>query len=75
LWDIGTITTGAVRIPVSHRSGGPSSGGLVLAQNRSTAAGRSSTRNAQPWLNPALGARTALASSRSTTAGATGRSA
>ena len=29
--------------------------------------GRSSTRNAQPWLNPALGARTAFDSSRSTT--------
>ena len=38
-----------------------SSGGVVLAQNRATSAGRSSTRNAQPWLNPALGARTALA--------------
>ena len=37
--------------------------------------GWSSTRNAQPWLKPALGARTALASARSTTAGSTGVSA
>ena len=44
----------------------------MAAQNRRTSSGLSSTRNAQPWLNPALGARTALASARSTTAGSTG---
>ena len=38
----------------------------MLAQKRATSSGRSSTRNAQPWLKPAFGARTALASIRST---------
>ena len=38
-------------------------------------AGWSSTRKAQPWLKPALGARTALARARSTKAGSTGVSA
>ncbi len=37
----------------------------MAAQKRRTSSGVSSTRNAQPWLNPALGARTALASARS----------
>ena len=42
------------------------------SQKRRRRPGSSSTRNAQPWLKPALGARTALASARSTTAGSTG---
>ena len=33
---------------------------VVAAQKRRTSSGVSSTRNAQPWLKPALGARTAL---------------
>ncbi len=42
------------------------------AQKRRTSSGVSSTRNAQPWLKPALGARVALRSARSTIAGSTG---
>ena len=61
-------------MPASQLSGS-SPGEVVTSQKRSTSAGWSSTRNAQPWLNPALGARTALASARSTTAGSTGVSA
>ena len=34
---------------------GSSPGVVVTAQNRATSAGSSSTRNAQPWLKPALG--------------------
>ena len=73
--DSGTITTGAVRIPRSQRSGTSVSSGVVDAQKRATSSGVSSTTNAQPWLNPALGARTAFDSMRSTTARSTGRSA
>src|SRR3954465_5098838 len=68
------ITTGAVCIPASQLSGS-SPGVVVTSQNRSMSSLRSRTRNAQPWLKPALGARTALASARSTTAGSTGVSA
>src|SRR3954463_11234564 len=68
------ITTGAAVMPPSQLSGS-SPGVVVASQNRSTSSRRSRTRNAQPWLKPALGARTALASARSTTAGSTGVSA
>src|SRR5690242_5249331 len=68
------ISTGAVLIPRSQLSGS-SPGDVVTSQNFSMSSGRSSTRNAQPWLKPALGARTALASARSTKAGSTGVSA
>src|SRR3954465_1312535 len=68
------ITTGAVCIPASQLSGS-SPGGVVTSQNRSMSSLRSRTRNAQTWLKPALGARTALASARSTKAGSTGVSA
>src|SRR3954451_19062867 len=51
------------------------SGGEDAVQNRSSSGGSSMTRNAHPWLNPALGAWTALDSIRSTTARSTGRSA
>src|SRR3954463_7860415 len=68
------ITTGAVCIPASQLSGS-SPGVVVTSQNRSMSSLRSRTRNAQPWLKPALGARTALASARSTKAGLTGVSA
>src|SRR4051794_18483526 len=68
------ITTGAVCIPASQLSGS-SPGVVVTSQNRSMSSLRSRTRNAQPWLKPALGARTALASARSTKAGSTGVSA
>ena len=44
----------------------------VAHQNRSTSVGVSRTRNAQPWLKPALGARWACSSIRSTAAGSTG---
>ena len=47
---------------------------VVAVQNRSRSSGVSSTRNAQPWLNPADGARRACSSSRSRTSGGTGRS-
>ncbi len=67
-------TTGAVRIPDSQLSGS-SPGAVVTSQKRATSAGLSSTRKAQPWLNPALGARTALLRARSTTARSTGVSA
>src|SRR6478609_521301 len=68
------ITTGAVCMPDSQLSGS-SPGVVVTSQNRSTSSRWSRTRNAQPWLNPALGARTALARARSTKAGSTGVSA
>src|SRR3954454_15018076 len=68
------ITTGAVCIPASQLSGS-SPGVVVTSQNRSMSSLRSRTRNAQPWLKPALGARTALATARSTKAGSTGASA
>src|SRR3954471_10599041 len=70
----GMITTGAAVMPPSQLSGS-SPGVVVASQNRSTSSRRSRTRNAQPWLKPALGARTALASARSTKAGSTGVSA
>ena len=60
-------------MPVSQRSGCVDVVGRSRAQKRRTSSGWSSTRNAQPWLNPALGARVALRSARSTTAGSTGR--
>ena len=41
----------------------------IAVDSALSAAGRSSTRNDQPCVNPALGARTALASIRSTLAG------
>src|SRR5262245_32455240 len=68
------IRTGAVIIPRSQLSGS-SPIEVLTAQNFSMSSGLSSTRNAQPWLNPALGARTALARARSTKAGSTGVSA
>src|SRR5262245_31959415 len=68
------ITTGAVVMPRIQLSGS-SPGDVVTSQKRSMSARWSSTRNAQPWLNPALGARTALARARSTRAGSTGVSA
>jgi hypothetical protein len=69
----GTTITGAVVIPRIHSSGDSrSSASEVACQKRSTSAGSSSTRNAQPWLNPALGARSALLSTRSSTARSTG---
>src|SRR3954453_3002778 len=68
------ITTGAVCIPASQLSGS-SPGVVVTSQNRSMSSLRSRTRNAQPGLKPALGARPALATARSTKAGATGVSA
>ena len=50
-------------MPVSHASGSArSSGSVVASQKRRTSAGSSRTRNPQPWLKPALGARTALRS-------------
>lgn len=55
----------------SHGLSAPA--GEVAAQNRERSAGVSSTRNAQPWVKPADGARSALASSRSRTAAGTGR--
>jgi hypothetical protein len=69
----GTITTGAVRIPSSHALWVPASP-PVVSQNRATSAGVSRTRKAQPWVKPALGARWACASIRSTIAGSTGSS-
>src|SRR3954449_6794156 len=74
LLEHGMSTTGAVAMPRSQLSGS-SPGVVVTSQKRSRSARSSSTRNAQPWLKPALGARTALASARSTTAGSTGVSA
>src|SRR5215212_1553664 len=68
------ITTGAVVMPLSQLSGS-SPGAVVTSQNRSTSSRRSSTRNAQPWLKPAVGARMALDNARSTTARSTGLSA
>src|SRR4051794_6324866 len=68
------MTTGAVCIPRSQLSGS-SPGVVVASQNLATSSVRSSTRNAQPWLNPALGARTALRSARSMKALSTGVSA
>jgi N-carbamoyl-L-amino-acid hydrolase len=44
----------------------------VDSQKSARSSGVSSTRNAQPWLKPALGARCACSSIRSTTAGSTG---
>src|SRR5690606_14948627 len=46
--------------------------GEVLAQKRATSPGVSRRRNAQPWVNPALGARVAWSSIRSRAAGGTG---
>jgi hypothetical protein len=70
------MTTGARSMPVSQASGCARAPGSVVArQNRSTSARSSSRRNAQPWLNPALGAWTAFASIRSTAPGSTGLSA
>ena len=46
-------------MPRSQLSGS-SPGVVVTSQNVSMSSARSSTRNAQPWLKPALGARTAL---------------
>src|SRR6478609_2544576 len=51
---------------VSHPSGGPEA---VAAQKRARSSGDSSTRNAQPWLKPAEGARIACSSNRSRTSG------
>ena len=67
----GRITTGAFIIPASHWSGASMSS-AVASQKRRTSSGVSSSRKAQPWLNPAFGARTALRSASSTTAGSTG---
>jgi hypothetical protein len=76
LFDSGTMTTGAVRIPRSHASGSAAAlGGVQAVQKRSTSSGVSSSRNAQPWLNPALGACSAFARMRSTVGVSTGRSA
>src|SRR3569623_2716809 len=61
-------------MPRSQLSGS-SPGAGVTALNFSMSSGRSSTRNAQPWPKPALGARTALRSARATNAGSTGVSA
>src|SRR5262245_20472355 len=61
-------------MPRSQLSGS-SPGDVVTSQNFSTSSRRSRTRKAQPWLKPALGALTALASARSTIAGSTGVSA
>ena len=60
--------------PSSHGVVGSSGLGAAVVRPRTgaTSSGVSSTRNAQPWLNPALGARSACASIRSTTAGSTG---
>jgi hypothetical protein len=71
LFDSGTISSGARRIRVSQPSGVPSS--VVAVQNRSRSSAVSSTRNAQPWLKPADGARIAWSSRRSRTSGGTGR--
>jgi hypothetical protein len=60
-------------MPRSQPSGAAvRSGGVAAAQNRATSAGVSSTRKAQPCVKPALGARTAVSSSRSSTAASTG---
>ena len=75
MFDSGTITTGAVRIPRSHESGvSAAPSGVQADQNRSTSAAVSSSRNAHPWVNPALGACSAFARMRSTTSGSTGSS-
>src|SRR4051795_6930124 len=68
------ISTGAVPIPRSQLSGS-SPGVVVTSQKRSMSSARSSTRNAHPWLKPALGARTALARARSMMVWSTGASA
>ena len=72
------MTTGAVRMPSSQallELASITAPGLVACQNRSTSSVLSRRRNAQPWLNPALGARIACSSIRSTVVGSTGRSA
>ena len=57
----GTITTGARIMPASQASGASRlAGSVVTAHKRRTSSGVSSTRNAQPWLKPALGAWVAL---------------
>nr|BFF20124.1 hypothetical protein GCM10025730_36450 [Promicromonospora thailandica] len=68
-----STSTGAVRIPSSHAAMSRCEvSGVDAAQNRSRSAASSSTTNAQPWLNPALGARTALRVIRSTASAGTG---
>src|SRR6476661_5690681 len=61
-------------MPASQASGCSTSSEVACHQRR-TSSGVSRTRNAQPWLKPALGARVALASARSTIRGSTGVSA
>src|SRR4029079_3678330 len=72
LCDSGTISSGAFRMSRNHESAWSDSG-TVAVQNRSRSSGVDSTRNAHPCEKPADGARSALASSRSTTASGTGR--
>ena len=64
--DSGTTSSGARNSPC-HRKPRAASSANVAAQNRAGLVPPSSTRNAQPWLNPADGARCALARMRSTT--------
>src|SRR6266487_4678760 len=66
------MSAGALRIPVSHVSGADA-GEVVAAQNRSRAAGSSRTRKRHPWLKPAEGACSAIASNSSINGRATGR--
>ncbi len=67
------MRTGARRMP-SYHGFLPSSAEAVTCQKRVTDNGSSSSRKAQPWLNPALGARIAWDRMRSTASGASGSS-
>ena len=69
------MSTGAVCIPVSHRSGGPSAvGGVACSQKAARCAGVRSTTKSQPCEKPALGARMAASRQVSTAESGTGRS-
>jgi hypothetical protein len=67
-----TIRHGAVCSRRSQASGSPSS--AVAVQNCARAAAEVTTRNDQPWVWPADGARTARSSSSSITSRDTGTS-
>ncbi len=72
MFDNGTISSGASTWAANHPSG--PSAGVAAARNLATPAGSSRTRKAQPWENPADGARSPFRRMRLTTSGGTGRS-
>src|SRR5438067_480483 len=67
------MMTGAPATPSRARPASQS-GSAMASQNNAVSSPPCSTTKAQPWLNPADGARTALATIRSTAATGTGRS-